>query len=107
VRCPALRSRVGWGVFLLKRLAIGTPAIRLLSLVDVAATVECRDNIFNSPRTQTADIATQITREKLAKSGFLAVPRAGIEPNGHLPMREPAGSLASREAAKQKSAGSL
>jgi hypothetical protein len=33
--------------------------------------------------------------------------RAGIEPKGHLPMREPAGSLASREAAKQKSAGSL
>jgi hypothetical protein len=48
-----------------------------------------------------ADYVSQITTETPAKSGFFAVPPAGIEQYGDLPSRVPAGTLASRVAAKQ------
>jgi hypothetical protein len=53
--------------------------------MDGPAAIAGRENILNAPRTQKADIATEITWKKLAKSGFSGVHPVGIEPmRGHV-----------------------
>jgi hypothetical protein len=96
---PAPRSRVGWGFLLLNKAGgesfWGVPIIHRRP-PQSSRRSECRDNILNCPRTHIADIATQITSKKLAKSGVFAFTPQESRRMRIIRMREPAGSLASR-----------